>query len=445
MRNRTWPVFLIGLGSLLGLLFLPGTAALQKTQDVYDNIRAIQLADQRTQARLQELERRVYLNSILVRELLLDSSPVQNNRYEREFLENRYTVERQILDLKAHAPTRDSAALRRLETELQNYWHSVTPVFRWSPAERRERATFFLREQQRPRRQTILAIADEIDALTTAAYRQQYQQVNLSQITFRTEIERIVGIAFAIGVLIAIGCVVRIATLESRADRQRAKTEQAEEQLRHLSTQLMHAQEEERKTLSRELHDEVGQMLTGLRMELASLEQLRDDPPNFTHHLAEAKSIAEQSLRAVRDLAVGLRPSVLDLGLLPALQWQARHFSKRSGIPVSVQAEGEFQTLSEEHKMCAYRIVQETLTNCARHAGAKKAQVQLKETATQLELSVNDDGRGFDTRAPRHGGLGLIGIEERVRELGGELQIVSEPGKGSHLTVRFPLAQGIQV
>jgi signal transduction histidine kinase len=431
MRNRTWPVFLIGLGSLLGLLFLPGTAALHKTQDVYDNIRAIQLADQRTQARLQELERRVYLNSILVRELLLDSSPVQNNRYEREFLENRYTVERQILDLKAHAPTRDSAALRRLETELQNYWHSVTPVFRWSPAERRERATFFLREQQRPRRQTILAIADEIDALTTAAYRQQYQQVNLSQITFRTEIERIVGIAFAIGVLIAIGCVVRIATLESRADRQRAKTEQAEEQLRHLSTQLMHAQEEERKTLSRELHDEVGQMLTGLRMELASLEQLRDDPPNFTHHLAEAKSIAEQSLRAVRDL--------------PALQWQARHFSKRSGIPVSVQAEGEFQNLSEEHKMCAYRVVQETLTNCARHAAAKKAQVQLKETATQLELSVTDDGRGFDTRAPRHGGLGLIGIEERVRELDGELQIVSEPGKGTHLTVRFPLAQSTHI
>ncbi len=442
MRNRTWPVFLIGLGSLLGLLFLPGTAALQKTQDVYDNIRAVQLADQRTQARLQELERRVYLNSILVRELLLDSSPVQNNRYEREFLENRYAVERQILDLKAHAPTRDSGALRRLESELQNYWGSVTPVFRWSPAERRERATFFLREQQRPRRQTILAIADEVDALTTAAYRQQYQQVNLSQITFRTEIERIVAIAFAIGVLIAIACVFRIATLESRADRQRAKTEQAEEQLRHLSTQLMHAQEEERKTLSRELHDEVGQMLTGLRMELASLEQLREDPPQFTHHLTEAKSIAEQSLRSVRDLAVGLRPSVLDLGLLPALQWQARHFSKRSGIPVSVQADGEFQTLSEEHKMCVYRIVQETLTNCARHASAKKAVVHLKATASQLEVSVNDDGRGFDTRAPRHGGLGLIGIEERVRELGGELQITSEPGKGSHLTVRFPLAKG---
>jgi signal transduction histidine kinase len=315
-------------------------------------------------------------------------------------------------------------------------------VFRWTPEERRQRATYFLREQQRPRRQAILAIADEIDSLTGAAYRKQYQQVNLSQINFRSEIERIVVVAFVIGILIATGCIVRIATLEHRTERQRAKTELAEEQLRHLTTQLMHAQEEERKTISRELHDEVGQMLTGLRIELGSLEPLRENQPQFTDHLNEAKSIAEQSLRAVRDLAVGLRPSVLDLGLLPALQWQARHFSKRSGIPVTVLAEGEFHNLSEGHKTCIYRIVQETLTNCARHANARKAEVTLRQTTQALEVRIHDDGCGFDTRSSRHGGLGLIGIEERVRELGGELQIESEPGKGSALTVRFTLPQG---
>lgn len=445
MRNRTWPVFLIGLGSLLALLFLPGSAALRKTQEVYDNIRAVQISDQRSQARLQELERRIYVNSILVRELLLDTSPVQNGRYEREFQENRFAVERQVADLKIHAPTRDSGALRRLESELQTYWQSVEPVFRWTPDERRQRATYFLREQQRPRRQTLLAIADEIDALTSAAYREKYQQVNLSQITFRKDIERIVTVAFIIGVLIAIGCIVRIATLEHRADRQRTKTERAEEQLRHLSTQLMHAQEEERKTISRELHDEVGQMLTGLRMELGTLERLRDDPPQFAYHLTEAKSIAEQSLRAVRDLAVGLRPSVLDLGLLPALQWLARHFSKRSGVPVSVGAEGTFNNLSEAHKTCIYRIVQESLTNCARHANARRAEVTLTETLTTLEVRIHDDGRGFDTAAPRQGGLGLIGIEERVRELGGEFQLESRPAKGSTLTVRFALPKELPI
>jgi signal transduction histidine kinase len=439
MRNRTWPVFLVGLGSLLALLFLPGTAALRKTQDVYDNIRSVQESDQRSQSRLQELERRIYMNSILVRELLLDSSPVQNGRYAKDFQENRIAVERQIAELNANSPTAEKGALHRLETELQLYWRSVEPVFLWTPEERRQRATYFLREQQRPRRQAILGIADEIDALTGAAYRQQYQQVNLSQMSFRQEMERTVGVAFVIGILIAIGCIVRIAMLEMRTEKQRAKTKLAEEQLRHLTTQLMHAQEEERKTISRELHDEVGQMLTGLRMELGSLEPLRDSPGPFTDHLNEAKSIAEQSLRAVRDLAVGLRPSVLDLGLLPALQWQSRHFSKRSGIPVTVQAEGEFDDLSEGHKTCVYRIVQETLTNCARHAAARRADVSLRKTDEALAVKIHDDGCGFDPKSARRGGLGLIGIEERVRELGGEFRIESEPGQGCTLTVRFAL------
>ena len=443
MRNRTWPVFLVGLGSLLGLLFLPGSAALRKTQDVYDSIRSVRESDQRSQSRLQELERRIYMNSILVRELLLDTSPVQNLRYAKEFRENRNVVERQIGELNANSPTSDKGALLRLEAELHAYWRSVEPVFLWTPEERRQRATYFLREQQRPRRQAILAIADEIDALSGDAYRKQYQQVNLSQINFRSEIERIVAVAFVIGILIALGCIVRIATLELRTERERAKTELAEDQLRHLTTQLMHAQEEERKAISRELHDEVGQMLTGLRIELGSLELLRDKPAQFSDHLNEAKSIAEQSLRAVRDLAVGLRPSVLDLGLLPALQWQSRHFSKRSGIPVTVNAEGEFDNLSEGYKTCVYRIVQETLTNCARHASARKADVTLRKTAEALAVRIHDDGCGFDPKSARRGGLGLIGIEERVRELGGDLHIDSGPGQGCTLTVRFTLPRAV--
>ncbi len=430
-------MFLVGLGSLLALLFLPGVTALQKTQDVYDMIRTIQEAHQRSQASLAEIQRRIFMNSILVRELLLDSSPTQSGRYEKDFQDNRNAVEREIAALRTGGRTRGAGALQRLESELAVYWASVQPVFGWTPEQRQQRATFFLREQQRPRRQSILAIADEIGALTTAAYRDQYERVNSSQRDFRSEIHRIVIVAFLIGVLIAAGTVIRISSLERRSQRQRAKTEQAEEQLRHLSTQLMHAQEEERKAISRELHDEVGQMLTGLRMELGTLEQLREDQRQFHDHLSEAKSIAEQSLRTVRDLAVGLRPSVLDLGLVPALQWQARHFSKHSGIPVTVNAEGSFQNLTESQRICVYRIVQETLTNCAKHANATRAEVSLREKEQTLEVTIRDDGRGFDLKLARHGGLGLIGIEERVRELGGSLEIQSEPGRGAVLAVRF--------
>ena len=110
-----------------------------------------------------------------------------------------------------------------------------------------------------------------------------------------------------------------------------------------------------------------------------------------------------------------------------------------------MHAEGAFQNLSDGHKTCVYRIVQETLTNCARHANAKKADVSLRESPGTLEVTIHDDGRGFDTKSSRQGGLGLIGIEERVRELGGLLRIESEPGKGSTLMVRFPTPEGAAV
>jgi signal transduction histidine kinase len=439
MGKRTWPVFLVGFGSLLALLFLPGLTALDRTRRVYQQIRAIQQAYQRSQRSLDAIERRVYQTSILVREFLLDTSPVNGPRYQHQFVEGRQAIEAGLSELKQSAHGADQGATRRLEAELALYWESVAPVFHWNPEERAERATYFLREQHRPRRQSILAIADEIDALNTRAYREQYERLNDSQRVFGQDLERSIALAFFIGVLIAAGSTLRISSLERRAERHRIKTELAEEQLRSLSTQLMHAQEEERKTLSRELHDEVGQMLTGLRMELGSLERLRDQPDQFREHSAEAKAIAEQTLRAVRDLAVGLRPSVLDLGLAPALQWQARHFTKRTGIRVNLNLEGSFEGVPEAQRMCIYRVVQETLTNSARHSEARNIDVHLRDSASALDVRVQDDGRGFQPLITRHGGLGLIGMEERVRELGGKLQIESQPGGGTLISVHLPV------
>jgi signal transduction histidine kinase len=437
MLNRTWPVFLIGLGSLLALLFVPGVTALRKTQEVYERFRSLQRAHQRTQASLNEIERRLYLNSILVRDFLLDSSPVASERYENDFVANRMAVQTELAALASVG--RGAGAVQRLRAEFDAYFLSAEPLFEWTPEQRNQRATYFLREQQRPRRQSILAMASEISRLVAATYNEQYEQVNLSQLEFNRDMERVVALAFLIGVVIAGGSIFRIFSLEQKADRQRSKTERTEVELRHLSTQLMHAQEEERKAISRELHDEVGQTLTALRMQLGSLDRVREDVGHFQDHVAEAKSLAEQALRAIRDLAVGLRPSVLDLGLVPALQWQARHFSKHSGIPVRVEVEGEAQDVPEEHRTCVYRIVQETLTNCAKHANAQRAEVWVRVSDHVLVVQVTDDGSGFDAAAARGGGLGLIGVEERVRELGGTLRIESESGNGSALLVQLPI------
>ena len=203
----------------------------------------------------------------------------------------------------------------------------------------------------------------------------------------------------------------------------------------------MHAQEEERRTISRELHDEVGQILTGVRIGLGSLDRLRDNPVQFERQSSEVKSLAEQALRTVRDLAVGLRPSVLDLGLVPALQWLARRFSGYSGLPVAVHAEANVGEMPENFCICIYRVVQECLTNAAKHSGAKSVRVDIQQTDGMLEVAVKDDGIGMAPGRETKGGLGFIGMEERVRELSGTLRVEPVPSGGTAIIVRLALPE----
>jgi len=187
-------------------------------------------------------------------------------------------------------------------------------------------------------------------------------------------------------------------------------------------------------------------MLTALRMELGNLEGLRADAGHqFEEHVAACRRIAVQALNSVRDLAMGLRPSILDdLGLGPALQWQAREFSRRSGVPVSVEIQGSLEDLSDRQATCLYRIVQEALTNCAKHAHAKHIEVRIKGDEDALSLFVRDDGAGFNPKTVSGKGLGLVGIEERVREMGGSVKLESRMGNGTQLHVSLPLFQEVR-
>jgi signal transduction histidine kinase len=187
------------------------------------------------------------------------------------------------------------------------------------------------------------------------------------------------------------------------------------------------------------LHDAVGQTLTGLRMELAALASSPPaDRTALEQRLAESKQLAEETLRLVRDLAMGLRPSMLDdLGLGPALEYLARDVSRRSSTPVHAQIDGRLDSISDMQRISIYRIVQEALTNCVRHAKARSIRVTVHGDDQSIRLTVQDDGIGFD-RAERGTGLGLLGIGERVRELGGNLKITSGPGRGTLLEVKIP-------
>ena len=178
-------------------------------------------------------------------------------------------------------------------------------------------------------------------------------------------------------------------------------------------------------------------------MELRNLQELRVAPEEqFQEHVEGARRLAEQSLRSVRDMAMGLRPSMLDdLGLGSAVQWQARQFSKHTGLPVNVQIDGPLSQLPDRHRTCVYRLVQEALTNCARHAKARTVQVSVRSLGGRLDVEVRDDGIGFDPASARGRGLGLLGMQERVRELGGNITLKSQPGKGTSLLAAIPLQQ----
>src|SRR6185295_9084320 len=173
-----------------------------------------------------------------------------------------------------------------------------------------------------------------------------------------------------------------ISVLERRSKEENARIRAAEDELRRLSNQLVKTQEEERKNLSRELHDEVGQMLTALRMELGRAERAQAvGSPAFAVTISESKTLIDKMMRLVRDLAMGLRPSMLDdLGLEPALAWQAREFSRRYNVPVDLKVDGDLDDLPDPHRTCIYRVVQEALTNCAKHSSATAIDIVVRRS-----------------------------------------------------------------
>jgi signal transduction histidine kinase len=286
--------------------------------------------------------------------------------------------------------------------------------------------------------ETLLDLAGRIDTLNQANLVQEEHEIETQRGKLRRFSVAATFLLLSLEFAIAIFTTVYLAKLDRISEKERKRAEDAESELRRLSNQLVRVQEEERKIISRELHDEVGQILTGLRMELGTLSSLdRDD--GFTLRLESVKKLTEDALRSVRNLALLVRPAMLDdLGLQPALQWQAKEFARRHGVPASVNIQGELSSLTESHRLCLYRAVQEAMTNCGKHAHAKRVSVTIKQENNRVTVSVRDDGRGFDPNRTYTHGLGLLGMKERVRALDGNITVVSAPGQGTLLTLELP-------
>jgi signal transduction histidine kinase len=208
---------------------------------------------------------------------------------------------------------------------------------------------------------------------------------------------------------------------------------------RGLSPDFWRAQEEERKQISRELHDSVGQLLTANGLQLRALKSNRLLPEELRSHLEESCRLNAQALRQVRDLAMGLRPALLDdVSLVSALEWQARQFSRQTGISALVEASGDSSDLPEANRICVYRCVQEALTNCAKHARAKHVRILLSVSNTAVDVVIEDDGIGLNQGTCSRG-LGLVGMRERVDAVHGFFSVATRNQGGTALTLRIPV------
>ncbi|HLN03758.1 MAG TPA: sensor histidine kinase [Bryobacteraceae bacterium] len=441
-QTRTRLILLAGFGGLLGLMAVGGFDAIQVLQLIQSRsvqIRQVFLIRNRA---LDHIRSSLYLSGTVVRDYLLDPEPagaadeLQRLRALRGEMASAMDAYGKSLSASEAEP------VRALETGLDAYWDVLEPALRWSPQQRHERGYAFVRQALLPRRAAVLDLADKIAALNEQELNGGDERLEETFGRFRRRLLVMLAATLSIGLLLAAVAAWHILRLERQSAARYLQVMRAQNELKELSARLVKAQEEERRAISRELHDEVGQSLSALLMELGNLAAVA--PRNLEplqRHLESIRKLAESSVQVARNMALLLRPSMLDdFGLVPALEFQAREISKLSGMAVSVEAGEIFDPLPDDHNTCVYRVVQEALHNCARHAHARSVRIRVCQAADRILLSIQDDGRGFDAQRVR--GLGLVGMEERVEHLGGTFQVRSEPGHGTVLDVELPLPTG---
>ena len=212
--------------------------------------------------------------------------------------------------------------------------------------------------------------------------------------------------------------------------------------LRRLSEELMRSIELERTRISREIHDQLGQLLTAIKMELRTIERLSEREPEQTpERLVETVKLVDETIRSIRRIASDLRPGILDdFGLEAAVEWQVQQFRERTGVSVDLETDLAEDRLSKDMSTAVFRVLQEALTNVARHAEASRIEVSVRTIGDQLLLDVRDNGKGLQSD-PNRRSLGLVGMRERARQLGGSVTIANTPGKGVQVQLRVPLRQ----
>jgi len=358
-----------------------------------------------------------------------------------EDMNNRLALEAQYA---ASTPAGD-ALRRQLRDILDNFWLLADEAFSLADQGHEDSARYLIRSQLEEQHQTISSVVSQLLKLNDQAQQEAGQRVILVYRQVSKDILLLIGVLF----LVALGT--GLYTLQAnrktfeRLHHLAEKLQAQSEQLRMLSWKLIEVQEQTLRQVARDLHDHFGQILTAIGVMLGRAGQkAADTDPVFVQDARAVKKIVEDTLQSVRDESQIFRPAILDdFGLQETLGWFAEQFSRQTGVQVHYGGKLADGLFPPEAAIHVYRIVQEALSNVARHSGAREAWVTLGEKDNHLDLEIRDNGMGFEARPEMKRaagqGMGLMGMRERAEHLQGSLSVRSAPQKGTTVSVRVPL------
>lgn len=433
----------LGLGATLVLWLATGYRMTRQMESLEARSSTITTRYMRAQAQLSTVRAHVLLGSVLVRDALLDPNPATARTYRKRFEETYAAADRALQEYEpvlGHADERDRLA--SLRVEIDEFRDAMLAALDAAALGDADQPGVLLQRDVMPQREVALRVSEQVQTMNREAFVQHGTETTAVYRESQRNAWTQLGVALVLSVAIGVLAAAHAGRLERRIGRQRVRDQQLTSDLQRLSTRLVSLREDERRSIARELHDEVGQALAAVKVELA-LAQQADAADALTPRLARVQSIAEDTLQRIRTMSHLLHPSLLDdLGLEAALEAHLRGVERRHGMPVTFTHVNAGQRLAPELETAVYRAVQEAVTNVVTHARATRCDVRLEGRESSVRVTVEDDGSGFDpagepAAGPR-AGLGLISIRERVAQFGGAFHLESAPGRGTRLTIELP-------
>ena len=431
---------LLALVITVGLWIGAGYYFMHRIGETEMRTAAVQARYMQSQEQLSTVRAQILLGSVLVRDALLDPD-ADLDQYRQELdityraLDDSLALYVPVLDTQ---PQRERLA--RLRAQIADFRQSTLRVMAEGKGRDPRQALGLLRTVVVPKRELVIEVSEQVQALNRTAFFQQQDEVAAIYTDSQRQLWQSLGAALAISLAIGLIAASRAGQLENVLRRQKDVETRTARELQDLSAKLITVQEDERRSIARELHDEVGQLLTAVKVELSLAQQAVDSGEAGTAVLAGARTMADTALVSVRDLSRLLHPAVLDdLGLPAAVDWYLREFGGRYRLRTSLERLGPDERLAPELEAAAYRIIQEALTNITKHARATTCRVTLDRQDARLFVQIDDDGVGF-SQVPltQPTGLGLIGMRERATGVGGTVQFLSAPGGGARVSVDLP-------